>query len=509
MVEIPDAEIKGASIDSAVEEIPVAEEAQLGEDEVVLEMPGQSGGSPGEATRESEEKISVDFPDEDVRTILRNVADLFELNLVIPDTLQGRTSLKLKNITWPQVFEVVLEPLGFTFIEDRNIVRIKSLADITTEPVETRVFVVNYAQANEIRGSVQNLVDAEAGGEIQVDTRSNALVITERPSRMGKIQEIIELLDKPNHQVMIESRFVDVDQRNNVDIGVDWSYSAEWFSDDSSGSVSTPYGAASSGLLAVFSEPEFNMTLEALEQRGGSSLISNPTVVVMNNTKAKIEVGSDFPIREFTFNPETGTLEAGELDYRFFGIKLEVTPSVNNQGMITLDVRPELSSDGGLAPATGPNNLQDQIFDTSNVEAQVTIKDGYTIAIGGLTRETSEVTTDQIPVLGDIPVLGKLFQRNSDNVAKRNLIVFLTAKTLNPDGTTYREIIDPRTLDEIDFTPSQAPGYQIPEDQMEQLKRAEESRKQLEQSQFKESIEGRIQENEAARGSWVEQLKLK
>ena len=97
-----------------------------GETEVVLELPGQET-SPGEATMAEEETISVDFPDEDIRTILRNVADLFDLNLVIPDTLQGRTSVKLRNITWRQVFEVVLEPLGFTYVEDRNIIRIKSI----------------------------------------------------------------------------------------------------------------------------------------------------------------------------------------------------------------------------------------------------------------------------------------------------------------------------------------------------------------------------------------------
>ncbi|HKK17455.1 MAG TPA: hypothetical protein VJ952_02140, partial [Opitutales bacterium] len=112
VVEIPDEEIEGASIDVEAPVIPEATEP-MGETEVVLEIPGQEAQAPGEATMASEETISVDFPDEDVRTILRNVADLFDLNLVIPDTLQGRTSVKLRNITWRQVFEVVLEPLGF------------------------------------------------------------------------------------------------------------------------------------------------------------------------------------------------------------------------------------------------------------------------------------------------------------------------------------------------------------------------------------------------------------
>ena len=170
-----------------------------------------------------EETISVDFPDEEVRTILRNVADLFDLNVVIPDTLQGRTSVKLRNITWRQVFEVALEPLGFTYVEDRNIIRIKSIEELTTEPVDTRVFVLNYATAEELQNSIAPLIDTAAGGRVQVDDRSNALVITERPSRMNQIQEIIEKLDKATDQVMIETKFIEVENTDQKNIGVNWS----------------------------------------------------------------------------------------------------------------------------------------------------------------------------------------------------------------------------------------------------------------------------------------------
>ena len=193
VVEILDAPTAGVVVDvEAPEILDVATTALPSDSEVVLELPGQETSGPGSAAMAEEETISVDFPDEEVRTILRNVADLFDLNLVIPDTLQGRTSVKLRNITWRQVFEVALEPLGFTYVEDRNIIRIKSIAELTTEPVDTRVFILNYARADEIQGSISPLIDTAAGGKIQVDVRSNALVITERPSRMNRIQEVIE-----------------------------------------------------------------------------------------------------------------------------------------------------------------------------------------------------------------------------------------------------------------------------------------------------------------------------
>ncbi|NJO20388.1 MAG: hypothetical protein HC838_10615 [Spirulinaceae cyanobacterium RM2_2_10] len=131
--------------------------------------------SAAEARSREDETVSVDFPDEDIRTIIRQVADLYELNVVIPETLVGSTSIKLRNVTWRQVFKVVLEPIGYTYVEDRNIISVKSIEELTTEPVDTRVFVANYARAAELQASVSPLIDTAAGGQSQVDTRSNAL----------------------------------------------------------------------------------------------------------------------------------------------------------------------------------------------------------------------------------------------------------------------------------------------------------------------------------------------
>ena len=168
---------------------------QVPSDEVFLDLPGASDAS--SAVMVDAETISVDFPEEDVRDIIRSVAELYELNVVIPDSLAGSVSIKLRDVTWQQVFDVVLEPLNYTYLIDGNIIKIKSQDELAVEPVDTRVFIVDLAKASEIRGSIEPLVDPASGGKIQVDIRSNALVITERPSRMNDIQEIIETLDRP------------------------------------------------------------------------------------------------------------------------------------------------------------------------------------------------------------------------------------------------------------------------------------------------------------------------
>jgi len=531
VVEILDEPTAGVVVDvEAPEILDVATTALPSDSEVVLELPGQETSGPGSAAMAEEETISVDFPDEEVRTILRNVADLFDLNLVIPDTLQGRTSVKLRNITWRQVFEVVLEPLGFTYVEDRNIIQIRSLVDLTSEPMDTRVFILNYAGADAIQDSISPLIDTASGGKIQVDKRSNALVITERPSRMNRIQEVIDTLDRATDQVMIESKFIEVSNGDLSDIGVDWAYLNENEGDllggsgagsgnpgfnaselpeaaagagvgigsgivegglnaFSSGLANVAAGGASGGLVAVFSSSQFAATLTAIQTENRSKLVSNPTIVVMNNQQAVFQVGEDYPIREFSVNDQTGQLETGELEYRFVGIELDVTPSVNAAGMITLDVNPVVSALGGLvttgAGVGGLTELEDRIFKKREAKTQVTIKDGYTIALGGLTAETEDNDSSKIPFLGNLALLGKLFRSDVSNEASTNLIIFLTAKTLNPDGSTYADMIDPRKLETMGITPSQLPGYEVPADQLELIQSIEARREEFISEEYK------------------------
>ncbi len=309
----------------------------------------------------SKDTLSVDFPDEEIRTILRNVADLFELNLVIPDTLQGRTSLKLREVTWRQIFQVILSPIGYTFVEDGNIIKILSQASLAEEPLSTEIFIINYAKAADIVKSIESIVDGAVGGKVIVDARSNALVITERPTRLGRIRPIVEKLDKATDQVMIETKFIELNDDKDSNLGLDWTLaaggSAQAASRERSGNVainpivpasnlfpSAPALVKSDYSTSVLSAAQLSTALNFLQSKGDSKVVSNPTVVTLNNSEAVINVGTEYPIPSYTYNSERGAFEVSGFEYKPIGVLLKVTPQINSQGFVKLTVEPEISS---------------------------------------------------------------------------------------------------------------------------------------------------------------------
>lgn len=490
----------------------------------------------------SSEKISVDFPEEDVRNIIRNVADLYDLNVIIPDALQGSTSLRLQNVTWEQVFEAVLQPVGYTHVEDKNIIKIKSLADLEKEPVITRIFDIDYAVASQLQASVAPLVDASAGGRIQVDGRSNKLIIKERPSRMNDIQSIIDLLDRPTEQVMIESKFVQVDNSDTESLGIDWSgvtagrrltagpFERSWdqeytqtrenettseketgFDLGAGGPVDTDTNGVTNTLTntfdltrsttAVFSSSDFTVILNALENYADTRIVNNPTIVTLDGEEAKILIGEKYPVPSYTYNQERGTFEVSGFEFEDIGIVLTVKPQVNSGGFIRLDVAPQISRRSQEAVTFGDAQTNIPIIETTETRSSVTLKDGYTLAIGGLIQQEESNSNTSVPFISDIPLLGELFSSDAQGMRETNLIIFVTAKTLNPDGTTYREIVDPRVLAKMGILESELPGFELPEEQLEVLEEMETVRNQADRDKailkFRAELDALEKANEA------------
>jgi type IV pilus assembly protein PilQ len=501
--------------------------------------------------------ISVDFPEEEIRNILRNVADLFELNIIVPESLKGRTTIKLRDVTWRQIFDSILQPAGFTYKEEGNIIKIVSNEVLGQEPVTTDVFVLNAAKAADLLPTVASLVEAGQGGKIVVDARSNSLIITERPARLARIKAIVEQLDRTADQVMIETKFIEVSDNDVKNLGVNWSSLANYRvgvgpdkdqglatvqrtrdqtgsagfnrNDGTSGSSTSgnnqgtttstttgqnsgstnantvtatngvPTATASTGvtsslsnaattavtsgvtsavtqgatnafnnlaslvsnegtartLNAVFSADEFRLVLSALQQQSQVKIVSNPTIVTLNNSEATINVGQERPIPRYQYNQQTGNLEVNGFDFKPIGVILRVTPQVNSRGLIRLTVAPEVSQSFNNVSFNG-NEIP--IIETRKTQTTVSLADGYTMGIGGLLQSTASNTVTKVPVLGSIPLLGRLFRSDGRQKDSNNLIIFITAKTISAEGATVEQALDAARLRGLQLRREELPG---------------------------------------------------
>lgn len=451
----------------------------------------QTEGS-GVTGQKGKETLSVDFPNAEIRTILRNIADLFDLNLVIPETLEGRASLKLREVTWRQIFDVLLQPIGYTYVVDGNIIKVVSKESLEVEAAETRVYVLNYARASDIAPTVTSMIDPVKGGKLQIDSRSNALVVTERPKRHEQIGVTINTLDHATEQVMIETKFVDVTAGDDKNVGLNWANlnnysfgtSGEITSDAASvssfptatapgtlvkGAVASSIGTtlrqvfhAPQIVNATFSADEFRGILSFLQNDNNARLVSNPTVVTLNNVEATINVGEEYPIPNYTYNQERGAFEVSGFEYKPIGIILKVTPQVNAAGFIKLLVEPTVSS-RNAADVVSFGSATIPIIKTKTTKTQVSLKDGYTMGIGGLMETTKTKTGSKVPFLGDIPVLGAVFKSKGETLRTHNLVIFITAKTIDAAEPKIEKIFDSRMIRSMEIKRDELPGYRSSE----------------------------------------------
>lgn len=422
--------------------------------------------------------ISVDFPNEEIRTILRNVADLYMLNLVVPETLQGTASIKLRDVNWRQIFNVVLDPVGYTFIEESNIIKVISLDTLSFEPPVTSIFMLDYSDAAAIASTLSSMVDTEKGGRVQVDARTNGVIVTAQQSQMNSITEVIKRLDKATQQVMIETRFIEVTNTDATDIGINWTnlggynvrYAGEKQVGDAVGTELDPLfsskvsdysdtfdelgnlirqNTVSRISSAVFSGDQFNVIVSALDQLDDSKLVSNPTVVTLNNQEAMISIGTQYPIPEYTYNEERGTFEVSGFEFKDIGVILRVKPSVNNSGLITLTVEPEVSDSKESVTFGGAGGASIPVISTRRTKTQISLKDGYTMGLGGLMETTISNNSSEVPVLGKIPLFGKLFRHKSEREVTRNLLIFITARILPSEDTDFEDVFSKDRIDDV------------------------------------------------------------
>jgi type IV pilus assembly protein PilQ len=224
----------------------------------------------------------------------------------------------------------------------------------------------------------------------------------------------------------------------------------------------TNTGSTSRVATAVFSSSDFNVVLSALKTQNNTKIVSNPTIVTLNNTEAFLNIGQEFPVPSYTYNSERGSFEVSGFTYKPIGIILKVTPQVNARGVIKMTLEPEVSQQNGSTSFGGAGGAQIPIIATRKAKTQVSLKDGYTMGIGGLITTSTDHGGTKVPVLGDIPLLGRLFSSKNTNDVSTNLLIFITAKTVSADGAAPEQVFDPRAIQAVGMSREDLPGNRAP-----------------------------------------------
>lgn len=515
-------EKSNANSEATTENIVAPDASSQKQEDAFLAEASQREGIQKETENDT---FSIDFAEEEIRNIIRHIADLYALNVVIPESLSGVISIKLKDVTWPDVFRAILDPIGFTYIQDGKILKIKSIQDVNTEPTQTRIFPLKFSDANLVMGSILPLIDKELGGRVLADGRTNVLIITERPTKLDQLAKVVERLDEAESQVMIEAKIAEIKQVDGSNKGIDWSVLKAY-----SGSIGNPAGVPVNGYAAginrtfvpkdssftrgetiIFNASQFSLILRALETDNKVKLVASPNVVTMNNTKAEINIARRVPVPNYSYNQQTGTFEVSGFNYENIGVLLDVTPKAQ-QDLITLDIKPELSDSSEsvrFGSDTSPSKADIPIINTRRSQSIVTIESGYTLALGGMMKENDTDITNKLPLFGSIPgPVGKLFSSTVKTKEKTNLIIFVTATRIGFNGVPYVQFkgnipgnLDLKALEEIQYSERDMPQYQLSQEEKDAIEKVRQLKNNQDKMAYLMKLQTQVEKLEGKEGS--------
>lgn len=406
------------------------------------------------------EKLSLNFQDIDVRSVLQLIADFTDLNLVASDTVQGNITLRLQNVPWDQALDLVLKTKGLDKRKVGNVLLVAPADEIAARerqeleaqkqiselaPLRRELIQVNYAKAADIAklfssvtgGAAAPGVAAAAQGEnrgsITVDDRTNSIIAYQTQDRLDELRRIVAQLDIPVRQVMIEARIVEANVDYTKELGVNWSGSLSGHGNfdvsggtNSTGNTFVDLGASNttptSGISIGFTTNNtiLDLQLNAMEKTGNGEVVSQPKVVTSDKETAKILKGSEIPYQEASSSGATS------VSFKEAALSLEVTPQITPDNRIIMEVKVNKDEPDYANALNGVPPIK-----KNEVNAKVLVNDGETIVIGGVFSNTQTKSTAKVPFLGDVPMIGRLFKNDYVTDSKNELLVFLTPRIMN------------------------------------------------------------------------------
>jgi type IV pilus assembly protein PilQ len=421
------------------------------------------------------EKLSLNFQDIEVRSVLQLIADFTELNLVASDTVNGRITLRLQNVPWDQALDLILKTKGLDKRQVGNVMLVAPADEIAARekleleaskqveelaPIRTEYITVNYAKAEEIA----KLLTSESGflterGSVSVDSRTNTMVVQDTSAKLDEIRYMLEKLDIPVRQVMIEARIVIANSDASEELGVRWNFSqvnangrnpdgtldtselflvggrgagveenVESLTQDneftfSNNTLGLDFGVLGNGASSIalgFWDSDtglIDLELSALESDGKADIVSTPKVLTADQQKARIASGEEIPYQEASSSGATST------SFKEAVLALEATPHITPDGRIIMELVINQDQRTDTVLETGV-----PVIAKNEIETSVIVDNGQTVVLGGVFTSEDSTATLKTPFLGDLPFIGRLFKKELQSSKKTELLVFITPK---------------------------------------------------------------------------------
>ncbi|MEL0633048.1 type IV pilus secretin PilQ family protein [Pseudoalteromonas carrageenovora] len=404
--------------------------------------------------------MTLNFQDISVRAALQIIAGYNDFNLVTSDSVTGNITLRLDGVPWDQALDVVLRIKGLDKRMDGSILMVAPAEELAAreakdlkakqqvedlEPLYSEYIRLNYAKAEDFADLLKTDTNSiiTPRGSVSVDQRTNTLLIKDTVKSIENIRRMIETLDIPVQQVVIESRMVTVRDNVTEDLGVRWGFSDQQGSDGISGSlegaetisngtipdltdrlnvnlpITNPAASIGLHIAKLANGTLIDLELSALEEENKGEIIASPRIIAANQQKARIEQGTEIP---YTESASSG---ATTVSFKKAVLSLEVTPHITPDNKVILDLVITQDTRGDVVQ-TGTGEAVS--IDTQEIQTQVLVENGQTVVLGGIFQQQIINTTNKVPVLGDIPYVGRLFKSTSEFNEKRELLIFVTPK---------------------------------------------------------------------------------
>ncbi len=429
-----------------------------------------------------EGKVNFALQGANVRDFCTWYADRLDINIVLSPKVDGPMNITLKNVPWEIALRKALETHGYVLTVDENgIYTVLTEDEVALEPLKTEVYSLSYTRAEVAEKIIKPLLSER--GSVQFDAEGNQLIISDVPARFPDIEKVINRLDRQIPLVSISVKLFEITETDGSDIGFKWSsleaykltgsnikrdYKHEkirtdldstyvheaWtqhleptqtpeirtiagdrYTGDTEMTTPTESVAKTVTKTMILSAADFELVFSALMRDDNTELLSQPKIATVDNKEAEIKVTRDIPIPNYTYNEETGSYEISDFETKEVGIKLNITPQVNEDNFITLDVQPELSTQyGSQIFVISGSEVAIPIVDTRRAQTRVIVKSGETLIIGGLTSQDDTVNITRVPLLSRIPVLGYLFKHKSTETIKTDLLITITPTLVNEEA---------------------------------------------------------------------------